>query len=296
MNEPCDHAEHDRRARELVAACLAKLAPGTSLSEEFLVDQHPDLAKEIHAVVQELVQIDGAIALADAQRSGALPADDDETPDAEDTSTYDGGLPSATTATPPEFAGYELLKEIGRGGMGVVYRARQVAADRLVALKVIRPERLLGLSAAVAQDPIIRFQIEARAAARLHHEHVVDVYEVGEHAGQPFYSMRLVEGRSLAAVLRGGPLAARRAAAYLEPVARAVHHAHQHGVLHRDLKPQNILLETATDRLLVTDFGLAKIVEGGSDATLAGAVFGTPPYMSPEQATDASQVTVASDV
>ncbi len=253
-------------------------------------------------------------AMRDAQQQEPTAAADEGTPVASDTPAFLSGAvfqgpsaaqcdamhrpsggPAAATDV-GDLGGYELLEELGQGGMGVVYRARQPGTDRIVALKVIRSARLLGLTDDQGHDALLRFQIEARAAARLDHEHVVRVYEVGECAGQPFYSMQFVEGASLAALLRGGPLAARRAAAYLEPVARAVHHAHQHGILHRDLKPHNILLETATDRPLVADFGLAKMLEGGSGATLAGQVFGSPPYMSPEQARDASQATVASDV
>jgi serine/threonine protein kinase/tetratricopeptide (TPR) repeat protein len=194
------------------------------------------------------------------------------------------------------FGNYELLGEIGRGGMGVVYRARQLSAGRIVALKVIRFDSLAGPRPAERASAVERFHHEAQATARLQHEHIVTIYDVGEVAGEPFFSMRYVEGISLAEMLRSGPMESRRAAAYLESVARAVAAAHEAGILHRDLKPQNILLETRTDRALVADFGLAKLLEQPGDLTRAGDVMGTPSYMSPEQARDSSRVTVHSDV
>src|SRR5262249_34323249 len=137
---------------------------------------------------------------------------------------------------------------------------------------------------------------EAQAAAKLEHENIVHVYEVGEVRGRPFYSMRYVVGTSLHDLIQAGPLEGRRAGAYLEKVARAVHEAHRHGILHRDLKPHNILVETEGDRPLVADFGLAKLLQGGREITGPGDVMGTPPYMSPEQARGSANVTVATDV
>jgi WD40 repeat protein/tRNA A-37 threonylcarbamoyl transferase component Bud32 len=194
---------------------------------------------------------------------------------------------------------YELLDRLGQGGMGVVYRARQCSADRVVALKVIRRDRLEDLPPDKRARWRERFQMEAQAAARIEHEHVVPVYEVGEIAGQPFYSMRYIEGHSLARAPAGQPAAgkdaARRAARLLAAVARAVHAAHACGILHRDLKPQNILLD-AQDRPFVTDFGLAKWLEGAGEPTQTGDCLGTPAYMAPEQAQHPARATVASDV
>lgn len=190
---------------------------------------------------------------------------------------------------------YELLDEIGRGGMGVVYRARQRSVNRIVALKIIRPDRVHHDADALA-TAIARLRTEAHAAARLNHDNVVTVYDVGQVDGTPYYSMRLVDGPSLSAMLRDGPLEPARAARYLSSVASAVHEAHLQGILHRDLKPANILIDERSDRALVTDFGLAKILADGSDLTIAGQVFGSPPYMSPEQGRDASQATIASDI
>src|SRR5262249_54613802 len=204
--------------------------------------------------------------------------------------------PGTEPETFPEVPGYQILEVIGWGGMGVVYKARQLKPKRIVALKVIRPDRLEGLSPEERRKAIERFTTEAQAAAHLEHENIVRVYEVGEVHGRPFYSMQYVVGRSLHDLIQAGPLEGRRAAAYLEKVAPAVHEAHRHGILHRDLKPHNILVETNGDRPLVADFGLAKLLQGGREVTATGDVMGTPPYMSPEQAQGSANVTVASDV
>jgi WD40 repeat protein/serine/threonine protein kinase len=190
---------------------------------------------------------------------------------------------------------YELLGVLGKGGMGLVYRARQRSANRIVALKVIRQDQLENRGPGERREWLERFRTEAQAAARLEHDHIVPVYEVGASDGELFYSMRYVEGRSLSEMHRAGPLSPRRAAAYLEPIVRAIHFAHTHGIVHRDLKPSNILVDNS-DRPFVTDFGLAKWVESAGDKTLTGQALGTPPYMSPEQARSAAQVGPASDV
>jgi serine/threonine-protein kinase len=206
-------------------------------------------------------------------------------------------LPSRSVAGfPRQFGEYDLLEEIGRGGMGLVYKARQRSADRFVALKVIRNDRMDGLSADVRETMIGRFRTEAHAAALLEHDNIVTVYDVGEVDGHHYYSMRYVEGSSLVEMLCDGPIANRRAAEYMEPVARAVHVAHQSGVLHRDLKPHNVIVDAKSQRPLVADFGLAKLLEGHDHITHDGDVIGTPSYMSPEQSTDSTQVTTLSDV
>ncbi len=178
---------------------------------------------------------------------------------------------------PHSFGDYELIEEIARGGMGVVYKARQRSLNRLVALKMV-----LGgpfATPAVRQ----RFVAEAQMAASLQHPNIVAIHEVGEHAGQSFFSMDYVEGRNLAELMRDGPLLPRRAAAYVKAVAEAVAYAHQRGVLHRDLKPSNVLVDQS-DQPRITDFGLAKRLTGESDLTVSGQVLGSPNFLAPEQA------------
>jgi hypothetical protein len=177
----------------------------------------------------------------------------------------------------PAIPGYEVLEELGRGGMGVVYKARQLAADRPVALKMILPGQLGGATA------VQRFRAEAEAVAGLDHPHIVPVYDVGIDRGRPFYSMKLVEGGSLAVRAKEFKDDLAGAARLVATLARAVHHAHQRGLIHRDLKPANILLDT-DGRPHVADFGLVKRAQGNSSLTETGAVLGTPAYMAPEQA------------
>lgn len=175
------------------------------------------------------------------------------------------------------FGEYELLDEIARGGMGVVFRARQVKLNRIVALKMILSGELAGA------EEVQRFKTEAEAAANLDHPGIVPIYEIGEHEGQHYFSMGFVEGQSLAGRAKDGPLPPREAAEIVKKVAEAVAYAHEKGVIHRDLKPANVLLD-ANGEPRVTDFGLAKQVESNSDLTRTGAVMGTPSYMPPEQA------------
>jgi len=194
------------------------------------------------------------------------------------------GTPAATAfELPVQFGDFELLEEIGRGGMGVVYKARQASLDRTVALKMI----LRGTLAST--EDLARFRAEAEAAAQLSHEGIVPVYEVGQHDGHSFFSMQLIEGDTLSQRLAAGPLPPRAAAAILLRVSRAIHAAHDAGVLHRDVKPSNILIDK-DGRPHVTDFGLAKRVEGQESLTRTGAVLGTPSYLAPEQAIGARGV------
>jgi WD40 repeat protein/serine/threonine protein kinase len=208
------------------------------------------------------------------------------------------GTPAAPAVPPklPVVPGYEVLGLLGRGGMGVVYQARQTKLNRLVALKMI-------LAGAQAEpEDLARFRSEAEAVARLHHPNIVQIYEVGEHDGLPFFSLEFLDGGSLAQHLHGMPQPPRAAAELLRTLARAVQHAHEHGIVHRDLKPGNILLVSrgvvsgewspdttrhsplTTYQPKIADFGLAKCLDDDSGRTRSGALLGTPNYMAPEQA------------
>src|SRR5437867_6790935 len=189
-----------------------------------------------------------------------------------------------------ELGDYELLEEIGRGGQGVVFRARQKSLNRPVALKVI------GLGQWAAKAHLQRFRLEAEAAARLDHPCIVPIHEVGERESCCYFSMNLVEGSQLDEVVKRKPMPFRRAAELIAKLARAVHYAHEHGILHRDIKPGNVLLDAKGEPHL-TDFGLARLVETESTVTHTMEVLGTPSYMAPEQAQgDNAAVSNATDV
>src|SRR5213082_1682403 len=189
-----------------------------------------------------------------------------------------------------ELGDYELLEEVGRGGQGVVFRARQKSLNRTVALKVIS----LGQWARKAH--VKRFRLEAEAAARLEHPGIVPIHEVGERDGSCYFSMKFVEGGQLDEVIRRTPMSTRQAAELIAKVARTVHYAHEHGILHRDIKPGNILLDAKGEPHL-TDFGLARLVETESTVTRTMEVLGTPSYMAPEQAVgNNASVTSATDI
>ncbi len=188
-----------------------------------------------------------------------------------------------------DFGDYELLHEVARGGMGVVYKARHKTLNRITAVKMIIGGRFS------SEEELQRFHVEAAAAAQLDHPGIVPIYEIGEHAGQAFFAMKFIEGGSLAQKLDHFREDPRRAADLMAKVSRAVHHAHQRGILHRDLKPANVLIDEDMQPL-VTDLGLAKSTAGDSNLTNTGAVLGTPSYMPPEQAAGQHNVTTAADV
>jgi serine/threonine protein kinase len=189
-----------------------------------------------------------------------------------------------------DFGDYQLQEEIGRGGQGLVYRARQKSLNRTVALKVI------GLGQWASEAHLKRFRREAEAAAGLDHPGIVPIHEVGERDGSCYFSMQFIDGGQLDEVAKRTPMSIRQAAELIAKVARTVHYAHEHGILHRDIKPGNILLDQKGEPHL-TDFGLARLVETESTVTRTLEVLGTPSYMAPEQATGKNiQLTAATDV
>lgn len=245
---------------------------------EQAVQEHPDLEAEIRELYATAMIASDVAMLQSGEFSEII---DPAVPS-------DNRTSSAGSATGTQIGDFELLEEIGRGGMGVVYRAHQRSLDRIVALKMI-PN-----AAFAASTDLARLRAEALAAARLNHPNIVPVYEVGEHDGQPWFSMQFVQGQTLSDRLADGPLPADEAVRLLIPIVEAIGSAHKAGVLHRDLKPSNVLIAEDGEPI-VTDFGLAKRVPvpdesavfGGSShehLTQSGAILGTPAWMSPEQA------------
>src|SRR5262245_8608785 len=277
--EHLDDSERERLVNQIIAAYLEAQRLGHAPDRQELLHRHPDLAGELQSF------------FADQDRFNRL---------AEPATLAPTESPFAPRGTKVRYFGdYELLEEIARGGMGVVYKARQVSLNRIVALKMILAGEL------ASSHDVQRFHTEAEAAANLDHPNIVPIYEIGEHEGQHFFSMKLIEGGSLAQELAGGPGPtprgknlgdARRCAQLVAQVARAVHYAHQHGILHRDLKPSNVLIDCG-GQPYVSDFGLAKQVEGGPQLTASNDILGTPSYMPPEQASGRrGQLSPASDV
>lgn len=247
---------------------------------EDYADRFPELSVEEMADAR-FPELAGAIRrLFDGHQAPAeLPIPTPIAGDAQSTSQNGGGTVSSPIRQgPPQIPGYRVGELLGHGGMGLVYRARQLSAHRDVALKVL----LHGATA--TSDEMQRFRNEARAASRLDHPGIVAIYDVGPEGMLPYYSMALVEGPTLKHELEAGPFEPKRAANLLIDIAEAVQYGHDHGVIHRDLKPSNVLL-SADGRVRIADFGLAKLLSDGSAAeTLTGQVLGTPSYMAPEQA------------
>jgi WD40 repeat protein len=281
MSSPSADSARDRQLEAILHTYLQAVDAGQAPDRDALLRQHPEFASELAAFFanqQAVAQLAQGLAVP------AAPA-----------------LARAATLAPGEaavllpgtqvryFGDYELVEEIARGGMGVVFKARQVSlGNRPVALKMILTGQL-----ASPQD-VQRFHTEAEAAANLDHPNIVPIYEVGQHEGQHYFSMKLIAGGSLADCVERFRGDARAAVRLLQTVARAVHYAHQRRLLHRDLKPANILLD-AKGEPHVTDFGLAKRVEGGSNLTQSGAIVGTPSYMPPEQARGEKGLSTAVD-
>ncbi len=258
--EQHDPTERERRRNEILAACL----------------EDPVLAAEVVAFFADRERLD-QLARPQCRERAEVPA---VPPQGEQPTLSPSAakIADAALVVGRSFGDYELLEELARGGMGVVYKARQKGLNRLVALKMILAGNLAG------EEDVRRFRTEAEAAARLRHPNIVAVHEVGTVDGRPFFSMQFIDGRTLARRLSDGPVPGRTAARYVRQIAQAVHYAHCQGILHRDLKPSNILLDQ-DDQPHVSDFGLAKRLDASAAGpTRTGAVVGTPSYMAPEQA------------
>jgi WD40 repeat protein len=292
-----DDTTRDRRLNEILTSYIEALEAGGAPDWARFLADHPEHATELEAFFANHDRLSriaaGFASLLDGPR-GRAPSPEQTIP-LGSTIVAAGGRPVEPEAPSPGekvryFGDYEIRSEIARGGMGIVYRARQVSLNRPVALKMILAGHL------ASEEDVRRFRAEAEAAANLDHPGIVPIFEVGEHAGQHYFSMKLVEGGSLAGRVDAHVKDPRGAARLVAAVARAVHYAHQRGILHRDLKPANILLD-AGGAPHVSDFGLAKHTQTESDLTQSGAIVGTPSYMAPEQAAGKRrEVTTAADV
>ena len=276
-SEARDEAAREEALANLVGQLVDRMQRKELVDFESVCREYPTLAGDLREVWGALIITDAVAASSRTHSVDTLTATD---------KNHSFRVPGF----PYQLGDYELLEEIGRGGMGVVYRAQQTSLNRVVAIKMIEENR------PSSSENRQRFLAEAEASARLEHPGIVTVYEVNEFEGHPYFSMQLVNGKTLAERLQQGPLSQREAARIMAEVCRAIAFAHEHGVLHRDLKPSNILLDRL-QRPLVSDFGLAKFTGSGDDLTRSGAVIGTPSYMSPEQASGRSSlVGPASDI
>jgi WD40 repeat protein/tRNA A-37 threonylcarbamoyl transferase component Bud32/Tfp pilus assembly protein PilF len=269
-------AARDQRLEEIVLSYLQAVDAGQSFDRDAILAKHPDLAGELRDFFADEQKMDRLVKSLHKLDAGDATIDEVPTPPAIE---EEGALPRIRY-----FGDYELIEEIARGGMGVVYKARQVSLNRLVALKMILRGEL------AKEEDVRRFRTEAEAAANLDHPHIVPIYEVGEHEGQQYFSMKLIERGTW----RPGT-GQRDTVQMVARVSRAVHHAHQRGILHRDLKPGNVLIDRQAEPH-VADFGLAKRVEADSSVTRSGVIVGTPSYMAPEQARAEKVLTTAVDV
>jgi len=262
-----DTHDHDTDTDREIASILAHLADGVCRGEivdfDSVCQQYPQHAAELR-------RLWGAVLVTDT--AGAAKEERPQIRAADDSSAQWRRLD-----LPVRVGDYVLIEEIGRGGMGVVFRARQMSLDREVAVKMILRGRL------ASEADLQRFMAEASATARLEHPGIVPVYEVGDIDGRPFFTMKYIEGKTLSQLVDKRPMNQREAARIVASVARSIDFAHQRGILHRDIKPSNILL-APDGSPLITDFGLAKRAGSETELTRSGLLVGTPAYMSPEQA------------
>ncbi len=263
-----DDDERNEQIAQVLGDCMRRRAAGESVSDDSVIRANPSLMPELGEQLKKLRLIEEAGRQAQ-QLGGGGPE-----PGSNDGS---GGPEDRPVGVIHYFGDYVLERRIGQGAMGVVYRARQVSLPRVVALKMMREDRL-----ATPEDKE-RFHIETQAAASLNHPGIVPLYEVGRHEGRHFFAMAYIDGRSLAEMVRGGPLPQRDAARYMKKIAEAIQYAHEQRVIHRDIKPANVLIDRARDEPHVTDFGLSKQLESESGVTGTGQAMGTPGYMPPEQ-------------
>ena len=261
MTDDAVAADDEERLAVILSDVADAVCRGEIVDLETVCAENSELSGELRRLWGALLVTDTAGAIADEGLSSVS-----------DTSRW------KSLTLPTTIGDYELIEELGRGGMGVVFRARQISLDREVAIKMILRGRL------ASEADLQRFLAEASATARLQHPNIVPVYEAGDIEGRPFFSMQLVVGETLAErVINQGPLPQREIATIVAAIARAIGFAHEQGILHRDLKPSNILL--ASDGTpLITDFGLAKKSDSDASLTKSGMLVGTPAYMSPEQA------------
>ncbi len=284
--EPDDSVAREQRLDEVIAAYLQAAEAGQAPDRQQLLARHLDLAAELAAFFADQDQFDRLAAPLRAMRPRT------RRPGGQAGEAPPSSLPAEVTpgTRVGYFGDYELLGEIARGGMGIVWRARQRSLNRLVALKMIR------IALTLSPTDVQRFHSEAEATANLDHPHIVPIYEVGDCQGQQYFSMKLIEGGNLSQHVARLVEDPRAAAQMLVTVARTIHYAHQRGILHRDLKPANILID-AQGQPHVTDFGLAKRLHGDSGLTQSGIIVGTPSYMAPEQASGKKrELTTAADV
>jgi len=288
--EPDVASAREERLRQVIALFLDAVAAGEHPDRGQLLADDSELADDLQEFFRDhdRVQQMAAAWLSEVPPSQRETCSQSASPRGSDDPTigYDDGIagtktparaPSSDGSVAERFGDYELLEEIGRGGMGVVYRARQVSLNRVVAVKMIPSDRLC------TGADVQRLRVEAESVAALQHPGIVKTHEVSEHAGRHFFSMEYVDGQTLSDLISDAPVSPKRAAEYARQIAEAIQHAHQNGIWHRDLKPSNILIDR-DDRVRVTDFGLAKRVQADVNLTVSGQILGTPSYMPPEQA------------